>query len=202
MAGRSRDGTQAANKHIVTETQTECDCFFSEIRKATCDWQTRWSRWSRAPPASKPVTWALYFACACAKVGTVSGVRAPFLCSAPIHKRSACRGLARCAACLSRCRCNCRPALEGLRNDRPVGEYSVCQPSAYSRVPARVGVLPLVAVAPLVPAPAIPHGRQRSEHVPSRTKPGRAKALGGTVTRWQPVKDGTVWHLRIHIAYP
>lgn len=29
-----------------------------------------------------------------------------------------------------------------------------------------------------------------------------AKVLGGFVTRWEPVKDGGIWHLRAHIAYP
>jgi hypothetical protein len=29
-----------------------------------------------------------------------------------------------------------------------------------------------------------------------------ARALGGTVTRWEPVRDGTIWHLRIPISYP
>lgn len=27
-------------------------------------------------------------------------------------------------------------------------------------------------------------------------------ALGGTVVRWEPVPDGQVWHLRIHVTYP
>jgi hypothetical protein len=27
-------------------------------------------------------------------------------------------------------------------------------------------------------------------------------ALGGAVTRWEPVLDGTLWHLRVHITYP
>jgi hypothetical protein len=27
-------------------------------------------------------------------------------------------------------------------------------------------------------------------------------ALAGTVTRWEPVRDGNLWHLRVHIAYP
>jgi hypothetical protein len=27
-------------------------------------------------------------------------------------------------------------------------------------------------------------------------------ALGGTVTRWEPIKDGNFWHLRVHISYP
>lgn len=29
-----------------------------------------------------------------------------------------------------------------------------------------------------------------------------AKALGGTVTRWEPIQDGNIWHLRVHISYP
>lgn len=29
-----------------------------------------------------------------------------------------------------------------------------------------------------------------------------ARALGGTVTRWEPIKDGNIWHLRVHISYP
>ena len=29
-----------------------------------------------------------------------------------------------------------------------------------------------------------------------------AGALGGTVTRWEPIKDGPVWRLRVHIVYP
>lgn len=29
-----------------------------------------------------------------------------------------------------------------------------------------------------------------------------ATALGGTVVRWEPIRDGSAWHLRIHIAYP
>jgi hypothetical protein len=29
-----------------------------------------------------------------------------------------------------------------------------------------------------------------------------ATALGGRVTTWEPVRDGTIWHLRIHIEYP
>src|SRR5205814_2042717 len=29
-----------------------------------------------------------------------------------------------------------------------------------------------------------------------------ATALGGAVTRWEPVKDGASWHLRLHIIYP
>ena len=29
-----------------------------------------------------------------------------------------------------------------------------------------------------------------------------ARALGGTVTRWEPIKDGNVWHLRAHVSYP
>jgi hypothetical protein len=29
-----------------------------------------------------------------------------------------------------------------------------------------------------------------------------ATALGGTVSRWEPIKDGPIWHLRIHISYP
>jgi hypothetical protein len=27
-------------------------------------------------------------------------------------------------------------------------------------------------------------------------------ALGGTITRWEPVKDGNVYHLRVHADYP
>ncbi len=29
-----------------------------------------------------------------------------------------------------------------------------------------------------------------------------ATALGGTLTLWEPIRDGTIWHLRAHIAYP
>jgi hypothetical protein len=29
-----------------------------------------------------------------------------------------------------------------------------------------------------------------------------AGALGGKITKWEPVKDGNIWHLRIHIEYP
>jgi hypothetical protein len=29
-----------------------------------------------------------------------------------------------------------------------------------------------------------------------------AGALGGTVTRWEPVLDGNLWHLRVHVTYP
>ena len=29
-----------------------------------------------------------------------------------------------------------------------------------------------------------------------------AGALGGTITRWEPIKDGQIWRLRIHISYP
>jgi hypothetical protein len=29
-----------------------------------------------------------------------------------------------------------------------------------------------------------------------------ATALGGTVIRWEPVADASLWHLRVHLAYP
>lgn len=29
-----------------------------------------------------------------------------------------------------------------------------------------------------------------------------ARTLGGTVTRWEPILDGNIWHLRAHITYP
>ncbi len=29
-----------------------------------------------------------------------------------------------------------------------------------------------------------------------------ARALGGTVARWEPIKDGNVWRLRVHVSYP
>jgi hypothetical protein len=29
-----------------------------------------------------------------------------------------------------------------------------------------------------------------------------ARALGGTVTRWEPIPSGKIWHLRVHISYP
>lgn len=29
-----------------------------------------------------------------------------------------------------------------------------------------------------------------------------AKALGGSVNHWEPIQDGSDWHLRIHITYP
>jgi hypothetical protein len=28
------------------------------------------------------------------------------------------------------------------------------------------------------------------------------QALGGTIVLWEPLKDGNIWHLRVHIAYP
>ena len=27
-------------------------------------------------------------------------------------------------------------------------------------------------------------------------------ALGGTMARWEPVRDGSLWHLRAHVTYP
>ncbi len=27
-------------------------------------------------------------------------------------------------------------------------------------------------------------------------------ALGGTVVVWEPIRDGTAWHLRVHVVYP
>jgi hypothetical protein len=27
-------------------------------------------------------------------------------------------------------------------------------------------------------------------------------ALGGTISRWEPIKDGSIWRLRVHISYP
>jgi hypothetical protein len=29
-----------------------------------------------------------------------------------------------------------------------------------------------------------------------------ARALGGTVSRWEPIQDGSCWHLRAHVSYP
>ena len=29
-----------------------------------------------------------------------------------------------------------------------------------------------------------------------------ARELGGTVTRWEPIRDGNTWHLRVHLSYP
>ena len=29
-----------------------------------------------------------------------------------------------------------------------------------------------------------------------------AVALGGSVTRWEPIQDGNAWHLRVHVTYP
>ena len=29
-----------------------------------------------------------------------------------------------------------------------------------------------------------------------------AKALGATVSQWEPVPDGPFWHLRVHVSYP
>lgn len=29
-----------------------------------------------------------------------------------------------------------------------------------------------------------------------------ARALGGNVSRWEPILDGGIWHLRVHISYP
>jgi hypothetical protein len=29
-----------------------------------------------------------------------------------------------------------------------------------------------------------------------------AHALGGTVLRWEPLRDGTIWHLRVHLSFP
>lgn len=29
-----------------------------------------------------------------------------------------------------------------------------------------------------------------------------ARTLGGTVARWDPVRDANLWHLRVHITYP
>jgi hypothetical protein len=29
-----------------------------------------------------------------------------------------------------------------------------------------------------------------------------AAALGGTITRWQPVWDGSAYHLKVYISYP
>lgn len=26
--------------------------------------------------------------------------------------------------------------------------------------------------------------------------------LGGIVTRWEPIRDGSSWHLRVHVSYP
>lgn len=27
-------------------------------------------------------------------------------------------------------------------------------------------------------------------------------ALGGTITRWEPIAGGNTWHLRVHVSYP
>lgn len=29
-----------------------------------------------------------------------------------------------------------------------------------------------------------------------------ATALGGTVTRWEPIQDANAWRLRVHVTYP
>jgi len=29
-----------------------------------------------------------------------------------------------------------------------------------------------------------------------------ATVLGGTITWWEPIEDGNIWHLRVHISYP
>ena len=29
-----------------------------------------------------------------------------------------------------------------------------------------------------------------------------ARALGGTVTRWEPIREGSIWHIRVHLSYP
>jgi hypothetical protein len=29
-----------------------------------------------------------------------------------------------------------------------------------------------------------------------------AKALGGTVVRWEPIPDANCYHLRVHLSYP
>lgn len=29
-----------------------------------------------------------------------------------------------------------------------------------------------------------------------------ALALGGTIDRWEPIQDGNIWHLRLHLIYP
>jgi hypothetical protein len=29
-----------------------------------------------------------------------------------------------------------------------------------------------------------------------------ARALGGAVVRWEPVWDGSAWHLRVHLSFP
>ena|GEM_PF-2829437 len=29
-----------------------------------------------------------------------------------------------------------------------------------------------------------------------------AKALGATITLWEPIRDGGIWHLRIHLSHP
>jgi hypothetical protein len=29
-----------------------------------------------------------------------------------------------------------------------------------------------------------------------------AKSLGGAVSRWEPIRDGSAWHLRAHVVYP
>jgi hypothetical protein len=29
-----------------------------------------------------------------------------------------------------------------------------------------------------------------------------AAALGGNVSRWEPIQDGNAWHLRVHISFP
>jgi hypothetical protein len=29
-----------------------------------------------------------------------------------------------------------------------------------------------------------------------------ARELGGTITRWEPIKDGQIWRLRIYVSYP
>jgi hypothetical protein len=29
-----------------------------------------------------------------------------------------------------------------------------------------------------------------------------AMALGGSISRWEPIQDGNAWHLRVHVTYP
>ena len=29
-----------------------------------------------------------------------------------------------------------------------------------------------------------------------------AGELGGSVARWEPIRDGGIWHLRCHVKYP
>jgi len=29
-----------------------------------------------------------------------------------------------------------------------------------------------------------------------------ARSLGGTIVRWEPIRNGGIWNLRAHLSYP